>query len=360
MARVNWACGEDGLAVEGPCKGHKCDNCRACRAGRCCRRDRPGYKLPGVGDWDGPMYGKLGSLTSNDGGATVVCHVCGEDHVSLVYHVNAAHGMNVREYKAIFGLPMTTGLCSPDFTTRSSATAKRLGKGGWSEENMATPEQKRKGAEVSAALKRQRSEHDLLRERDWLSGKGTCKRGHLLTAENVGENRYRAGSRRSQQHHYYCRRCANELGEVKRRSLGAGPRRKLRPEEIADIRSRFEFGSMGPNGVRSLAAEYGVHRATIHYHTKDLCEGKVIPEDTIRERNRLATEAVKRRKRPDTCKRGHSYSGDNLYVSPSGHTYCKACKREREEGSGHGPATAPGSGSGRSDGRRMATYGGEA
>jgi hypothetical protein len=320
MARKEYACDDKGIATEGPCEGHKCDNCSHCRRGICCRRDRPGYKLPRVGDWDGPMYGKLGSLQSNDGGATVMCHVCGEDHINLVVHVNRIHGINAREYKAMFGLGITTGLCSPDFSARCAATARRLGIGGWKEEYLATKEQKRKGMEVSVSLKKQRAAYDLLYERDWTSGKGTCKRGHKLTPDNVGEQHY---TKKKMQ--YYCKQCVNEAGDAKRRAMGVPVCRVLTPEQIEDVRLRFDFGSMGPNGAQALANEYGVSTSTIAYHTRDLREGKTVPEETWQERNRRAREAVKARGRKERCKRGHLLSGDNLYDGTS-NRYCKACK----------------------------------
>jgi len=34
--------------------------------------------------------------------------------------------------------------------------------------------------------------------------------------------------------------------------------------------------------------------------------------------------------RQTECIRGHSLSGDNLYVKPDGHRACKICKRERQ------------------------------
>lgn len=98
------------LATEGCCKGHPCDNCKTCRRGRCCRRDNPHYQLPEFGEWDGPVYGKLGQL--DEIGDKLECHVCGEWFSSLGSHVWCAHNINAAEYKALFGLKHTTPLAA--------------------------------------------------------------------------------------------------------------------------------------------------------------------------------------------------------------------------------------------------------
>ena len=48
-------------------------------------------------------------------------------------------------------------------------------------------------------------------------------------------------------------------------------------------------------------------------------------ERATRARERL----VKARKR-GFCKRGHELTGDNLYRSPKGQTYCRTCAKDRE------------------------------
>lgn len=98
------------IPTEGPCAGHPCDNCRICRSGRCCRRDNPDYKLPGLGEWDGPIYGELGVLA--DDGQKVECHCCGEWFVGLGHHI-VQHDLTKEEYKAIFGLSRNRGLAAP-------------------------------------------------------------------------------------------------------------------------------------------------------------------------------------------------------------------------------------------------------
>jgi AP2 domain len=99
------------IAVEGPCKGHGCDNCKTCRAGRCCRRDNPLYRLPEEGSWPGPIFGTLGVLASD--GVRVQCHICGNWYLTVARHAVTAHDVTAREYKALFGFPLKKGLVSP-------------------------------------------------------------------------------------------------------------------------------------------------------------------------------------------------------------------------------------------------------
>ena len=94
-----------------PCSGHACDGCRTCRSGRCCRRDNVNYQLPGLGDWDGPIYGELGVL--NNDGDKAECHVCGGWFGHLGGHVARAHDLTADEYRAIFGLRAKTKLIGP-------------------------------------------------------------------------------------------------------------------------------------------------------------------------------------------------------------------------------------------------------
>jgi hypothetical protein len=99
-----------------PCAGHPCDNCYTCRQGKCCKRDRPGYHLPPLGDWDGPIYGRLGVLHSD--GDRVECHCCGAWYGNLGSHVAARHGMSADEYRSIFGLRQGTALIGPQTRRR--------------------------------------------------------------------------------------------------------------------------------------------------------------------------------------------------------------------------------------------------
>lgn len=99
-----------------PCEGHRCDNCYVCRQGKCCKRDVPGYRLPALGDWDGPVFGKLGVLQSD--GEKVECHCCGLWFGNLGSHVAARHGMSANEYRASFGLRQSTSLIGPQTRAR--------------------------------------------------------------------------------------------------------------------------------------------------------------------------------------------------------------------------------------------------
>lgn len=98
------------IATEGCCKGHLCDNCKTCQSGRCCRKDNPDYKLPELGEWDGPIYGELGVL--NDDGEKVECHCCGVYVSNLGNHIRV-HDLTPDEYRSVFGLNYGQGLLGP-------------------------------------------------------------------------------------------------------------------------------------------------------------------------------------------------------------------------------------------------------
>lgn len=104
------------LATDGCCAGHLCDNCPTCRRGRCCRRDHPGYHLPELGDWNGPIYGELGVL--EDDGIQVICHCCGRGYQKLGNHILWAHDLTSAEYRAIFGLNATAPLAATAYRNR--------------------------------------------------------------------------------------------------------------------------------------------------------------------------------------------------------------------------------------------------
>lgn len=99
---------EPPIAATGPCAGHVCDNCAVCRRGRCCRRDQPAYQLPALGDWKEPIHGQFGVLATD--GEKVQCHICGRWYRSLATHARLVHDLYADEYKALFGLNVTTGL----------------------------------------------------------------------------------------------------------------------------------------------------------------------------------------------------------------------------------------------------------
>ncbi len=99
------------IQMSDPCEGHDCDGCRTCLRGRCCRRDNRAYTLPTLGDWDGPVFGKIGVLY--DDGQRAECHCCGRFFGNLGNHALRTHDLTPDEYKAIFGLNATRSLAGP-------------------------------------------------------------------------------------------------------------------------------------------------------------------------------------------------------------------------------------------------------
>lgn len=106
----------------GCCQGHACDDCKTCRSGRCCRRDNPDYRLPKVGDWDGPVYGEIG--VKNVVGDTVECHACGRFLLAIGIHSWRKHDLSTMEYKAVFGLPSRRSLVGPATAARHGEVAR--------------------------------------------------------------------------------------------------------------------------------------------------------------------------------------------------------------------------------------------
>lgn len=101
----------------GPCARHPCDDCRACRSGRCCRRDNPDYRLPKLGEWEGPIHGALGVLDRPDG-ERVRCHACGESYAKLTIHALRSHDLTPEEYRSIFGFGPTDQLTGLEYSGR--------------------------------------------------------------------------------------------------------------------------------------------------------------------------------------------------------------------------------------------------
>jgi hypothetical protein len=98
------------LECSAACPDHPCDNCAYCRSsGKCCKRDIPGYQLPVEGSWPAPIYGEFGVLSYDSGGAAL-CHICGAAYEHLGNHIARTHELTPWEYKAYFGLNMSTGL----------------------------------------------------------------------------------------------------------------------------------------------------------------------------------------------------------------------------------------------------------
>lgn len=111
-------------APDSPCGDHWCDACPTCRKGRCCRKDNPDYKLPEMGDWDGPIFGRLGVLA--DDGTRGECHACGRYYHSLAHHAILTHYLLPEEYRAIFGLNRGTGLIGPALRERRQIIGRTL------------------------------------------------------------------------------------------------------------------------------------------------------------------------------------------------------------------------------------------
>jgi hypothetical protein len=104
------------LADSGCCQGHACDDCRTCSSGRCCRKDNPQYRLPKLGDWQGPVFGALGKIESD--GDRIVCHACGSAYKGLGGHIWFAHDLTGDEYKRLFGLKLTSSLTGESVVER--------------------------------------------------------------------------------------------------------------------------------------------------------------------------------------------------------------------------------------------------
>lgn len=75
---------------------------------------RAARALPALGDWDGPLYGALGTLATD--GERVQCHICGRWYRFLANHVWRTHEVTADEYRALFGLAATHGLVAPTLT----------------------------------------------------------------------------------------------------------------------------------------------------------------------------------------------------------------------------------------------------
>jgi hypothetical protein len=73
-----------------------------------------------MGDWTGPIYGRLGVLETD--GDRVCCHVCGRWFHLLSNHVHQAHDLWFEEYQALFGLARGHALAGPSL----KATRRRI------------------------------------------------------------------------------------------------------------------------------------------------------------------------------------------------------------------------------------------
>jgi hypothetical protein len=179
------------VATEGCCKGHKCDNCKTCQRGRCCRRDNPHYQLPKLGEWGGPIYGELGVLI--DDGEKCECHICGGWFLSVGKHARTAHDVLAREYKALFGLRSRRGILADAQRARLRAV---LAQGnGKARQLMAergvypTPEML--SAQFAGVKRSPQTKREIL---IMLKKHLTCKRGHAWTGDNTRYRRRENGT----------------------------------------------------------------------------------------------------------------------------------------------------------------------
>lgn len=88
--------------------------------------DRQG---PGLGDWDGPIYGELGVLATDEERAQ--CHICGHWYIFLGRHVVFAHRISCDDYRTIFGLRKAHGLVGPGMREVCRQQAQRNLNGHW-------------------------------------------------------------------------------------------------------------------------------------------------------------------------------------------------------------------------------------
>jgi len=88
--------------------------------------------LPTLGDWSEAIVGQLGVLATD--GEKVQCHICGRWYRYLTNHARMAHDLYADEYKALFGLNVTTGLVGPATRELQAAIARRVFREHWTGE----------------------------------------------------------------------------------------------------------------------------------------------------------------------------------------------------------------------------------
>lgn len=96
--------------------------------------------LPPLGEWDGPIHGELGVLAVE--GDRVQCHACGDWYKSLGHHVVLAHRVSADEYRAIFGLRLSTGLIGPALQEQRRRQSVAQLRGHYGHLRTLTPEQR--------------------------------------------------------------------------------------------------------------------------------------------------------------------------------------------------------------------------
>jgi hypothetical protein len=279
---------------EGCCKGHPCDNCATCQKGRCCRRDNPNYKLPELGSWEGPVYGALGKVDRD--GNKVECHCCGEWFVSVGNHAWMAHDLLAKEYKAIFGLRMSTSLAG-------EAHSKQLHERGSQPKQREHMRQRVNPLGQAALTPEQRSANSKAMRRNipevLMSPEHAAKRHEkAVAAGETIKQLFREGKGWKNQHArkpHVMLKCA--ICGVDVRSV---------PENAA---KRIQYGvtCKSPGCVSAL-------------------KKRIIADLLARPEHREKIKA-RRPAAPKThCKRGHPLSGDNVRIY-KGARYCRECNR---------------------------------
>lgn len=109
-----------------PCSGHECDGCPVCLRGRCCRADDAAYRLPRLGEWNGAIFGTLGTV-SRPLGDLAECHACGKLYAVLGLHAWRSHDLTPAEYRSIFGFGSGAHLTGATYeATAARHTRRRL------------------------------------------------------------------------------------------------------------------------------------------------------------------------------------------------------------------------------------------
>lgn len=220
----------------GPCARHPCDACRTCQRGRCCRTDNPEYRLPKLGEWDGPIYGDLGAVARPDGNH-VECHACGELFTLVLAHAWKRHDLTGEEYRALFGLRLGDRLSGADYAELAAERTRERVKRG----------ELRAGAPLPRATPEQLSARaQRVAERNRALGRPSL--GELIVARLRTDETYRRTRAERAGHRY------------------------LTPEERAEIR-RLRPG----HTIQDLARAYGVSTSRVHRVLRE--EDHAAPQD---------------------------------------------------------------------------------
>lgn len=267
------------MATEGPCAGHFCDNCAICRKGRCCRRDNPDYRLPTIGEWDGPIYGEIGVLAED--GDKVECHCCGERFVSLPSHIVWKHDLNSDEYRAIFGLNRHRALLGKAARERRSQWAASR-----TEFNAAMLEKAREILET--VTPEQKSE--------WHDRPFRPEGRAAISAGRGGQKFYECVICGKMTQHLWAPKmktcgpeCAATLRSQLAKAHGLGkthrpPQARIGMDGAREIRRRHDAGE----SKRALAREFGVNKSTI----SQLIQGITWKEEDIGKMPIVSEEAA--------------------------------------------------------------------